>query len=86
MTNPSSLLYDLTIASHHPERPGPIAHAVWRSTGIPMAVARQYIDGPLRDTPFLRGVTFIFAESVRSIVRDAGGSVEATVCPWSPVL
>lgn len=86
MTNPSSQLYDLTIASHHPERPGPIAHAVWRSTGIPMAVARQYIDGPLRDTPFLRGVTFTFMLSVQSIVRDAGGSVEGSVCPWSPVL
>lgn len=82
MINPSSLLYDVRIVSHHPTNPGPVSYAMSRATGIPTAICRQYINGDLREDFFIRGITLTFALSIRSIVNQAGGSVEATVCPW----
>jgi len=85
MTNPSSLLYDLTLTSHHSDNPDPIVRALRRSSGISRAAAREAILGGLQGAPFLRGVTFIFAESIKAIVSQAGGTVTSTVCPWSPL-
>lgn len=85
MTNPSSLLYDLTLSSEHTSDSDVIVRALCRSSGVSEVLAREVVSGPLRGSPFLRGATFIFAESVKSIVSAAGGRVDATVCPWSPL-
>ena len=86
MTNPSDFLYDLKIVSHHPAHPGPVSHAMSQSTGIPTAICRQYLNGEKIGDFFIRGVTFTFARSIRSIVGRAGGEVEMCVCPWSKAL
>ena len=86
MQNPALYLYDLKIASHHPENPGPVSYAMSRATGMPTAICRNYVNGDLRDEYFIRGVTYTFALSVKKIVTNAGGSVELWRCPWSPQL
>jgi hypothetical protein len=86
MINPSELLYDVRIVSHHPKFPGPVAYAMHRSTGIPTAVCREYVNGSLTGEFFIRGVTFIFAKMIKSIVAAADGEAEMCVCPWSPIL
>jgi hypothetical protein len=80
---PSLLLYDMKIVSHHPNNPGPVSYAMSRATGIPTAICRQYVNGDLREDFFIRGVTHTFALSIMSIVRNADGEAEMSVCPWS---
>ena len=83
MTNSADLLYDMRIVSHHPTNPGPVSYAMSRATGMPTAICRQYVNGDLKEEFFIRGITLTFALSIKAIVSEAGGSVEATVCPWS---
>lgn len=84
MTNPSELLYDLRIVSFHDRFPGKVAYAMHRTTGMPTAICREYVNGGLAHELFARGVTFIHAKMIQSAVRDADGEAEMVVCPWSP--
>lgn len=83
--NPSELLYDLKIVSLHPNKPGPVAYAMHKSTGIPTAICREYVNGSKTGEFFIRGVTFIFAKMIKYAVSEAGGEAEMCVCPWSPL-
>ncbi len=84
MPNQSGFLYDMRIVSHHPTNPGPVSYAMSRATGIPTAICRQYVNGELREEFFIRGIPLTFALSIKAIVKEAGGSAEAIICPWSP--
>jgi hypothetical protein len=84
--NPSELLYDLKIVSLHPNRPGTVAYAMHRSTGIPTAMCREYVNGSKTGEFFIRGVTYIFAKMIKHAVSAADGEVEMCICPWSPIL
>lgn len=83
MYNPSDLLYDLRIVSFHDKQPGPVSYAMHRSAGMPIAMAREYVNGKFAHEIFIRGITFIFAQMIVHAVRSAGGEAEMLVCPWS---
>lgn len=83
MHNPSDFLYDLRIVSFHDKQPGPVSYAMHRSTGMPIALAREYVNGKFAHEFFMRGATFIFAKMIAHAVRSAGGEAEMLICPWS---
>lgn len=83
MQNPSELLYDMRIVSFHDKIPGHVAYAMHRTTGIPTAICREYVNGRFAHEIFVRGVTFVYAKMIQFAVKNAGGEAEMVVCPWT---